>query len=116
MTTTSFCLHLHPRIRQTEPVQAYSGIVLPRLFDIKEFNAFERATFARKIDDIFLLFRENPVANDYVLVGAIIEVDYEVVKKDGIACDPQLNCAKQAIAATDLDLAVIQTAIDLGVA
>jgi hypothetical protein len=86
--------------------------VLPKFFEIKKLDAFEDAAFAREIDDIFLFFGGNPTADDYVLVGAIIEVDQYVVKKNGIACDPQLNCAKAAVTA-DLDFTMVETAIEL---
>jgi hypothetical protein len=41
-------------------------------------------------------------------------VDDDTVEEDGIAADPQLNGAKDAIAARDLDLVMIASGVNLG--
>jgi len=45
---------------------------------------------------------------------AIAEVDYEAVKEDCIAGQPQLDCAKKAIPACDFYPAMISIPVDLG--
>jgi hypothetical protein len=88
--------------------------VFPNLLVIPNLDAFDDATFAGEADDEVSPFWPNPALNGLRLGRAISEVDDDTVEENGIAANPHLNGAKDAITARNLDLVVIPSAVNLG--
>jgi len=97
---------------QRDTVQSHLRRVSPRLFEIPEFDTFER-TSAGEFDDV-VTSSEYAAADYAVLGGAITEVHHQAIEKDGLAANPQLNGAKNTIVTDDLDSAAVLAAVDLG--
>ena len=90
--------------------------MLPAGLAVPEFDRFDHAAIARKIDGASGATGRNAIANDEFFVRTIMEVYDDVLEENFAAFDTQLNGAETAIVLADVNAVVILAAVHVGVA
>jgi len=99
-----------------ETKEAYLGAMLPAIFAIPEFDGFDDAALAGKIDGVRRTAGRDAIPDQEFLMRAIVEVDKDAVEINSAAIDADLDGAESAIMLADVNAVVVSTTVHVSVA
>lgn len=96
--------------------EGYLGAVLPTGLSIPEFDGFDHAAIAGKVDGACLAAGRNAIADEKFFVRSVVEVNDNFLEENFAALDPQLDGAETAIVPADVNVVVILGSVNVSVA
>jgi len=99
-----------------ETKEAYLGAMLPAIFAIPEFDGFDDAAFAGKIDGMRGTAGRDAITDQEFLVRAIVEVHNDAFEINRAAMDADLDGAESAIMLADMNAVVVPITVHVSVA
>ena len=90
--------------------------MFPAVFPVPQFDRFDHAAIAWKIDRARRSTRRNAIADDELFMRAVMEMHDDAFEENFAALDAQLDGAEAAIMFADMNIVVILSPINVSVA